>query len=37
MPRHLAPDIARDITRQITSGVWDPGSLLPNERMTAEQ
>ncbi len=37
MPRHLAPDIARDITRQITSGVWDPGSLLPNERMMAEQ
>lgn len=37
MPKHLAPDIARDIVNQITSGIFAAGSLLPNERALAER
>lgn len=37
MPKHLAPDIARDISGRIISGAFAAGSLLPNERALAEQ
>lgn len=36
MPRHRAPDIARDISQQIATGLHAPGSQLPNERSLAE-
>lgn len=36
MPRHRAPDIAREISQQIASGVYPPGSQLPNERSMSE-
>ena len=36
MPRHLAPDIARDISSKILDGLWPAGTTLPNERALAE-
>lgn len=36
MPRHRAPDIAQEISRQITAGLHPAGSQLPNERSLAD-
>jgi DNA-binding FadR family transcriptional regulator len=37
MPKHLSPDIARDIEARISAGDFPPGSVLPNERALAER